>query len=225
MSKPSANFRRKVATMGVHTRNHSAQPPDASAAKLTWKIAAALLHTVPLGLFAGPVVVSFTDWPLGYRVAVGGMIGVVVGAAVGTADWLGLSDLLRRRRQAPVAEPGAPGKPAATLESKPTDELWAPVIFPPVFAGLILCIPIMGTSRGGPWGNIFILFLVGAAFVICGAVVNPPRLLELARRGKWAPPGTTTHPYHVGVALTALIMAAVVAILHAGVWVLELCGV
>jgi hypothetical protein len=210
--------------MAVQAGNQSEQPPGARRGKLGWRIAAALLHTVPFGLVAGPVVLSFTDWPIGYRVAVGGLMGLVVGAVVGTADWLGLAELLRRKGQAPGAEPGAPPGRAAALESQPADGLWVAMIFPPVFAGLILCIPLMGTSKGGPWGNIFVLLLVGAVLVIWATVVSPPRLRELARRGKWAPPGTTAHPYRVAFALTALIMAAAVAVLHVGVWVLQLFG-
>jgi hypothetical protein len=211
--------------MTVQAGNPSDPPPDAPRVKLSWRIAAALIHTVPFGLFAGPVVASFTDWPIGYRVALGGVLGLVAGLVVGTADWLELPKLLRRRRKTPVTEQVAPPKPAAAIESEPTGDLWVAMIFPPYFAGIILCIPLMGTPvDGSPWGNVVLLLFVGAVFVIWARVVSPPRLRELARRGEWVPAGTMTHPYWVAFALTALNMAAVVAVLHVGVWVLGLFG-
>jgi hypothetical protein len=82
----------------------------------------------------------------------------------------------------------------------------------------------MGTPKGGPWGNVVVLLMVGAVLLAMATVVSPPRLRELARRGEWVPRGTATPPYRVAFALTALLMAAVVAVLHAGVWILQLFG-
>jgi hypothetical protein len=190
------------------------------------RIGSALLPMVPFGLCSGPVVASIFGWETWFGVAVGGLVGAVVGVSVGMAEWLGFLDFLRRPAEAPASEPAATAKPATDLTSKVSSDLWVEMIFPSVFAGLILCIPLMATPvDGNPWGNIVLSLLVGAVLVIWSTVICPPRLQELARRGEWTPPGVATHPYRVAFVQTALIIAAAVAFLHAAVWVLQLCGV
>src|SRR5437868_3435693 len=98
--------------MAVQAGNQSEPPPDARR-RAVGRIAAALIPAVPFGLCAGPVVASLTGWAIWDGVAVGGLMGLVLGLVVGTADWLGLQELLRRRKQAPGAEPVAPPEPAA----------------------------------------------------------------------------------------------------------------
>jgi hypothetical protein len=211
--------------MAVHTGNQSGPPPHAGSGALV-RIAAALLHTVPFGLCAGPLVASFNGRAISFNVAVGGLIGLVAGLVIGTADWLGLQELLRRRGQAPGAEPVATPEPGAAPDRRPAGDLWLVMIGPPVFAALILCLPLMGTAgKGGPWGDVVVLLIVAAVLVIWAAKVSPPCLRELVRRGEWVPPGTAEHPYRVALVLTALLMATVVAVMFAGVWVLQLCGI
>jgi hypothetical protein len=210
--------------MAFQTQNQSEPPTNAGGVAL--RIAAALIHTVPLGLGAGLFVAFSSGGALGHSLLVGGLIGLAFGVIVGTADWLGLRELLRRSPQAPGAEPVAIAESGAEPDRRPAGDLWLLMIGPPVFAGLILCIPLMATStNGGPWGNIAVVLVVAAVFVIWATVVSPRCLQELARRGEWVPRGTDTHPYRVGLVLTTLLMATVVAVSHVAVWLLQLCGV
>ena len=54
--------------------------------------------------------------------------------------------------------------------------------------------------------------------------MSKPFLRELARRSEWVPPGTARAPALVAIAMTALITAAVVAVLLTLVWVERLSG-
>jgi hypothetical protein len=210
--------------MTVRPENQSAPAPVPGGRALP-RIAAALLHTVPFGLCAGPLVAFWTGWTIGYSVAVGGLLGLVAGLVVATADWLGLQRIWRRNGQAPSTEAVALPERQAALAPQPVGDLWLVLIGPPVFAGLFLCLPLLCTpGEGGRWGNIVVYLSVGAILVLWATVVGPPRLRKLARRGEWAPPGTLEHPYRVALALTALLMAAVVAATFAGVWILQLAG-
>jgi hypothetical protein len=211
--------------MTLQVSNQSGPPPAARRSALA-RIAASVLPAVPFGLCAGPLIAYHTGWAVGYSVAVGGLTGLALGLVIGAADWLGLHELLRRRGRAPVAAPVAAPEPDAALGRQPAGDLWLVMIGPPVFAGLFLCLALMATPRkGGPWGNVVIVLIVGAVLVLWATVVSPPRLRELARRGEWAPRGAAAHPYRTALALTALVMAAVVAVSYAGVWILQLCGV
>ncbi len=210
----------------VGQAGNQSEPAPAARGHVLGRIAAALLHTVPFGLCAGPLVASRTDWAIWSSVAGGGLMGLALGLVVGTADWLRLGGLRGRGGQAPNAELVAVPKPSAAPDPQPAGDLWLVMIGPPVFAGLILCLPLLGTAGdGGPWGAVVVWLSAGAVLVIWASVVSPPRLQELARRGAWVPRGTAMHPYRVAFALTALLMAAVVAVSFAAVWVLQLCGV
>jgi hypothetical protein len=84
---------------------------------------------------------------------------------------------------------------------------------------------LVGLAIYGPfWGNVW-LVLGGIAFLgIWAIATSNPFLRELARRGEWVPPGTARHPALVTTALTALLAAAVVAVLLTLVWVERLSG-
>src|SRR5262249_52458013 len=86
--------------------NQSAPPPNVP---LGWRIASALLPTVPFGLCAGPVVAHWAGWETWYGVTVGGLTGVVVGVA-GRAAGLVRAAPPAGRGEGGLGRPSEPGQ-------------------------------------------------------------------------------------------------------------------
>jgi hypothetical protein len=141
------------------------------------------------------------------------LVALTMGPALIAAGYL----LLRSpKAPAPGAEPSATPEPRAAPGPQTATDLWAVIIGPAVVVGLAIYGPF--------WGD-FWLILGGIAFLgIWAVAMSNPFLRELASRGRWVPPGTARHPALVAIALTALLAAAVVAVLLTLVWVERLSG-
>ncbi len=101
-------------------------------------------------------------------------------------------------------------------------ELWGAIIAFPTFGGLLLGVTLVGTPKGGEWARFWVVLVVGGFLGACATVLGAVYLSELARRRVWVPPGTARHPILIAVALSALLMAAGVAIDLAGIWISSL---
>src|SRR5207253_2075177 len=135
-----------------------------------------------------------------------------------------LQELRRRRDNPQDAEPAPAPKPAPPKPETVAD-LWVAIIFPAVFGGLGLCVPILGTNtEGGPCGTFVAVLLIGGFFGTWATVIGVVRLKELARRGEWTPPGVTSHPVWVAAAVPVLLMATTIAAMLTLMWVVRLCS-
>jgi hypothetical protein len=159
------------------------------------------------------------------------LVALTLGPALLAAGYLmdrgALGSLLGRRAKAPApgAEPSATPEPGAVPDPYTAGDLWVVIIGPPLFVGLFVCLPLVATPREGSAWNGSWEILGGITFLGLWATTTSSRLLrELVRRREWVPPGTARHPILVAIALTALLAAAVVAVMHTLVWVERLSG-
>jgi hypothetical protein len=141
------------------------------------------------------------------------LVALTLGPALIAAGYL-----VGRRPKPPVsgAEPSATPEPGPVPGPQTAADLWALIIAPAVIGGLAFYGPL--------WGDLWFT-LGGIAFLgIWAVAMTRPFLRELARRGEWAPPGAARRPALAAIALTALLAAAVVAVMHTLVWVERLSG-
>ncbi len=114
--------------------------------------------------------------------------------------------------------------PSESPERQPVTAMWATILAVPVFGGMLVSVPFAVAGEGGAWGTVLAVLVVGGFFTLAALVLGTPRLEELHRRGAWVPPGTDRRPVLVTVALALLVMAAAVAFMRAGAWLLEHSG-
>jgi hypothetical protein len=104
-----------------------------------------------------------------------------------------------------------------------TTDLWAVLFAFSTFAGLAFCAPLAGKFAEGEEGNrLLAQLVVGGFFGALATAIAVSSLSEMVRRGAWVPPGTARHTVLVAIMLVAPIMAAVVALMLSGLWVLRL---
>src|SRR5262245_51888083 len=104
---------------------------------------------------------------------------------------------------------GMPGVREKPIHLRSTTDLWAPIIFAPVFGSCFVAMPL--TLGPVSWWGTLVLLLFGGSFGLAGTLSAVSGLKELRRRGAWAPPGVARHPVLVSVVLVLLIMTVGVA--------------
>jgi hypothetical protein len=121
--------------------------------------------------------------------------------------------------------PGGHGTGDKPLRLQSAGDLWVPIIFLPVFGGMLLSAPLLDIATlGREWTRVAMALLTGGFVGALAVVTATPRLLALHRRGGWVPSGTARHPVRVATVLAALLMAAGVAVMFALVGVVRLSG-
>jgi hypothetical protein len=104
-------------------------------------------------------------------------------------------------------------------------ELWAPILVIPMFGGLFVSIPLVGTPAEDNLLSTFWIVVILCAFFSFGALIlSVPRLEELVRREAWVPPGTAAHPVPVALALCAVVMAATAGFMLMILYIIQLFG-
>lgn len=103
------------------------------------------------------------------------------------------------------------------LDLQAVSDLWGAIIGFPLFFGMffgVLLVPFFdgGVPEDKHWPWLGVLLLVGAFLGWGGTAIIRPRLSELARRGKWVPPGTPRHPVLVPTVLALFLMAVGAAV-------------
>jgi hypothetical protein len=126
-----------------------------------------------------------------------------------------LRQFWKNSRDLPASDPNE------SPERQTVTALWVYTITPAVFGGIFVSVPFTGEDL---WGKFLAVLVSGGFFTLAALILGVPRLEELRRRGAWVPPGTQRRPVLVTLALALLIMVAVVAFMHAGVWLLEHSG-
>jgi hypothetical protein len=101
-------------------------------------------------------------------------------------------------------------------------DLWMPILGWPVFGGLFLSVPFVGTpTEDSLLGTFGVVLVVGGFFGFTAMLLSVPRLEELVRRDAWVPPGTAAHPIPVAVALAWLVMATTAGIMFGFLSIVE----
>src|SRR5262245_59715386 len=87
---------------------------------------------------------------------------------------------------------GMPGVREKPLHLRSTTDLWAPIIFAPVFGSCIVAMPLtLGTLS---WWGTLVLLLFGGSFALPAVLSAVSGLKELRRRSAWVPPGVARQP-------------------------------